>query len=100
MAAGDGAEKIVPREEAPVDVNSKSGPRVVFPPLNQNSNPPPASSVTTAAPPSATAPTGTMPNNEPRKIKTLSVKGDAADAGVPAGSRPPGRPTAARRSED
>ena len=36
MSAGDGTEKIVPREEAPVDVNAKSGPRVVFPPLNQN----------------------------------------------------------------
>ena len=45
MAAGDGAEKIVPREEAPVDVNAKSGPRVVFPPLNQNANPPSAASV-------------------------------------------------------
>src|SRR5438270_1930785 len=46
MAAGDGAEKIVPREEAPVDVNAKSGPRVVFPPLNQNSSPPSVASVT------------------------------------------------------
>ena len=34
MATGDGAERIVPREEAPVDVNARSGPRVVFPPLN------------------------------------------------------------------
>ena len=34
MATGDGTEKIVPREEAPVDVNAKAGPRVVFPPLN------------------------------------------------------------------
>ena len=25
MAAGDGTEKIVPREEAPVDVNAKAG---------------------------------------------------------------------------
>jgi len=33
MAAGDGAEKIVPREEAPVRRQRKSGPRVVFPPL-------------------------------------------------------------------
>src|SRR6202020_1375003 len=40
LAAGDGTEKIVPREEAPVDVNAKSAPRVVFPPLNQNANPP------------------------------------------------------------
>ncbi len=46
MVSGDGTEKIVPREEAPVDVNAKAGgPRVVFPPLNQNANPPPVASV-------------------------------------------------------
>ncbi len=46
MLPGDGGEKLVPREETPVDVNSRSGgPRVVFPPLNQNANPPPAASV-------------------------------------------------------
>ena len=85
MATGDGSEKIVPREEAPVDINAKSGgPRVVFPPLNQNANPPSVASVTPSAvpPPSAgAAPTnGTMPNNEPRKIRTLSVKGDQTDS--------------------
>ena len=78
---GDGGEKLVSREEAPVDVNSKSGPRVVFPPLNQNGSPPPVASVTTAAPPPATTANGTMPNSEPRKIKTLAVKGDAAENG-------------------
>src|SRR5260370_11600067 len=41
MAAGDGTEKIVPREEAPVDVNANSGPRRAFPPLLQNAHPPP-----------------------------------------------------------
>ncbi len=55
MATGDGAEKIVPREEAPVDVNARSGPRVVFPPLNQNGNPPSAASVAPGAPPPASA---------------------------------------------
>ncbi|MCJ9736432.1 SPOR domain-containing protein, partial [Bradyrhizobium sp. PRIMUS42] len=46
MVSGDGSEKIVPREEAPVDVNAKAGgPRVVFPPLNQNANPPSVASV-------------------------------------------------------
>jgi hypothetical protein len=79
MATGDGAEKIVPREEAPVDVNAKSGPRVVFPPLNPNSNPPSAASVAPGAPPPATAANGTIPNNEPRKIKTLTVRGDQPD---------------------
>jgi hypothetical protein len=93
MLSGDGGEKLVSREETPVDVNSRSGaPRVVFPPLNQNANPPPASSVSPSAP--MPAATGTMPNNEPRRIKTLAVKGDAADnGGIPAGaSAPPPKP--------
>ncbi len=87
MLPGDGGEKLVSREETPVDVNSRSGgPRVVFPPLNQNANPPPASSVSPSAPMPAAA-NGTMPNNEPRRIKTLAVKGDAAEnGGVPAGA--------------
>jgi hypothetical protein len=97
MLPSDGGEKIVSREETPVDVNSKSGVRMV--PLNQNANPPPLASVTTAPPPPTAAQTGTMPNNEPRKIKTLSVKGDAADAGVPAGAPPPAKPAAAARAQ-
>ena len=57
-AGGDGAEKIVPREETPVDVNARSGPRVVFPPLNQNANPPSVASVAPSAPlPPAAPPT-------------------------------------------
>lgn len=99
MVTGDGGEKIVSREEAPVDVNSRSGPRVVFPPLNQNGNPPPVSSVSTAAPPPSPAANGTLPNNEPRKIKTLAVKGDADNGGVPAGVAPPAtKPAPAART--
>jgi cell division septation protein DedD len=87
MTFGDGNEKIVPREETPVDVNARSGPRVVFPPLNQNANPPSPSSVVTSAPPSApAAANGVLPNNEPKRVRTLSVKGDAVDAGMPAGA--------------
>ena len=93
MLSGGGGEKLVSREETPIDVNSRSGgPRVVFPPLNQNANPPPASSVSPSAP-MATAANGTMPNNEPRRIRTLAVKGDPADnGGVPAGASAPPRP--------
>ena len=87
LAAGDGSERIVPREEAPVDVNAntKSGPRMVFPPLNQNANPPSVASVTPSAPPPApSGSNGNMPNSEPRKIKTFSVRGDQPDgASVP-----------------
>lgn len=84
MVSGDGTEKIVPREEAPVDVTAKAGgPRVVFPPLNQNANPPSVASVSpsTALPPSAS--NGTLPNNSPRPIRTVAVKGDQADGAVP-----------------
>ena len=94
MATGDGTEKIVPREEAPVDVNAKAGPRVVFPPLNQNGNPPSVASVAPGNPPPASAGNGTLPNNEPRKIRTLTVKGDQPD-----GSRAAGWRGAAGRSE-
>jgi hypothetical protein len=91
LAAGDGTEKIVPREEAPVDVNAntKPGPRMVFPPLNQNANPPSLASVAPSAPPPSNSANGTMPNNQPRPIKTFTVHGDQADAGMPAGAAPP-----------
>jgi hypothetical protein len=101
MVPGDGGEKLVSREETPVDVNSRSGgPRVVFPPLNQNGSPPPVASVSPGAPPPATAANGTMPNSEPRKIKTLAVKGDAAEnGGVPAAvGAPAAKPAAAPRT--
>ena len=97
MASGNGMEKLISREETPVDVTSNTGPRVVFPPLNQNANPPPVASVAPSAPSPMTT-SGTLPNNEPRRIRTLSVKGDAADAGVPASASPPPakQPPAAR----
>jgi len=89
LAAGDGTEKIVPREEAPVDVNAQAAPRMVFPPLNQNANPPTAASVAPSAPPPASAGNGTMPNNEPRKIRTFSVRGDQPDGAAAPGAQPP-----------
>jgi hypothetical protein len=89
---GDQGEKMVSREETPVDVNTRSvSPRVVFPPTNQSSAaPPPASTAAAAdamqmppvAPPDNPAmsggmpSSGTMPAGEPRRIKTLSVRGD------------------------
>jgi hypothetical protein len=88
LVSGAGAEKIVPREEAPMDVNARSGTRVVFPPLNQNTNPPSTASVAPSAP-LASASNGTLPNSEPRKIKTLAVRGDQPDgAAMPVTSAP------------
>ncbi|MDA9422173.1 SPOR domain-containing protein [Bradyrhizobium sp. CCBAU 53380] len=88
MVTGDGTEKIVPREEAPVDVNAKAGgPRVVFPPLNQNANPPSVASVSPSAIPSPSAgpvpSNGTLPSNSPRPIRTVAVKGDQTDSATP-----------------
>ncbi|WP_027550782.1 SPOR domain-containing protein [Bradyrhizobium sp. Cp5.3] len=98
MVSGDGAEKIVPREEAPVDLNAKSGgPRVVFPPLNQNANPPPVASVSPSTPPPPNAgqmaSNGTLPNNEPRRIRTLAVKGDQTDSTTPQTAAAAAKPT-------
>jgi hypothetical protein len=95
MPSGDGAEKLVPREEAPVDVNTRAaGPRVVFPPLNANNSPPSPASVSPSTMPPNVAPgapsNGTMPNSEPRKIRTLSVHGDQGDnAAAPVTAAPP-----------
>jgi hypothetical protein len=96
MATG-GAEKIVPREEAPVDVNA--GPRQVFPPLNQNANPPTAAIAPPAAkPPAAPAASGgapasgTLAGDEPRKIRTLAVKGDPADVAATPAPKPAAPP--------
>jgi hypothetical protein len=100
LASGDGTEKIVPREEAPVDINArdlntKSGPRVVFPPLNQNANPPAAASVAPGASPPPSANNGTLPNNEPRKIKTFTVSGDQANGtATPVNTQAPAAPSA------
>ena len=100
MPPGYGGEKLVSRDEASVDVNSRSGASlVVFPPLDQNSSPPPVASVSPTGPALATDANGTMPNNEPRKIKTLAVKGDAAEnGGIPAGAAAPAKPDPAARS--
>jgi hypothetical protein len=90
MATG-GAEKIVPREEAPVDVNA--GPRSVFPPPNQTANPPTAAIVPpTAKPPAAPTASGTLAGDEPRKIRTLAVKGDPADVAATPAPKPSATP--------
>src|SRR5882724_4750067 len=101
LTMGDGTEKLVPREEAPVDVNSRSvsgGPRVVFPQLGQNGNPPTPSSVSPTGGITGTAGggapgNGTLTSNEPRRIRTLSVKGDQPD-----GSAAPAPPPAGKQA--
>jgi hypothetical protein len=67
-----GGEKMVSREEQPVDVRdpTKAGARVSsssFPPVNPQ-----------AGPSSAGAPSGSL-GDEPRRVRTFTVKGDSLD---------------------
>lgn len=93
-------ERVVSREEQPVDVNAKTGPRVVFPPLTQNANPPSVTSASTAARPTgAGVGNGTLSGGEePRKIRTLSIRPDQA-ADVSAAAVAPAPAAAASRAQ-
>jgi SPOR domain len=81
----------VSREETPIDPGARSaGPRVVFPPLTPNGGSQLPSGVVPGAPPATTsAAAGTFSNNEPRQVRTFSVRGDQATAGTPAAAPPP-----------
>jgi len=70
--SGDGAERIVPREEEPIDVSSTSAnPRVVLPTSSQSANP-------TVTPPS-----------DARRVRTVVIQGPA-DGTAPQGAVPQG----------
>ena len=88
MAISDGTEKIVSREETPIDPGSvrPSGPRVVFPPLTQNGTAPLPASIVPGA---AGASNGTFTNNEPHQVRTVTVRQDTAVSGTPAAAAPP-----------
>jgi hypothetical protein len=94
---GAAPEKLVSREETPVNVqdNTKAGgPRVVFPPLNQNNNPPSTASVSPANKPMVG--NGSVQGDEPRKIRTFAVKGDQPDGtATPASRQAPAKLTGA-----
>ncbi len=81
-AAPGGQEQLLSREEQPVDINGRNPPRVVFPPLNTNANPPsPQSVATTTAASSqqrAGAPNGAL-GDEPKRVRTLSIRPDQPD---------------------
>jgi SPOR domain len=90
MAVGDGAEKMVSREETPIDPSTRPGPRVVFPPLTPNGSAPLPTSVVPGAPaPTSSAANGTFANNEPHAVRTVPVRGDQANSGTPAGATAP-----------
>lgn len=85
---GAQGERIVPREEAPLDVKTAAtnGPRVVFPPLTQQSAPNAAST----NPGQSNAMAGGV-SDEPKRIKTVSIRPDQAEQpkGVPAAATAP-----------
>jgi hypothetical protein len=92
-----GQERVLSREEQPIDI-SRNSPRVVFPPPNQNSSAATAvAAATQAAPPAAAQPaqpSGTL-NDEPKRVRTFAIRPDQPDT-VPSGTTPPQRPTQAR----
>ncbi len=86
IGQGGAAERVVSREEQPLDVNSKSGARVVLPQLNQAGSATPAAGTrVAAAPPAASA-----QSEEPRRVRTLSIRPDQAE---PAPAPAPAKPT-------
>jgi len=90
LLGNDGGEKMVSREETPMDLNTRGGnPRVVFPQTNQNGAMPAGAG---AAPMSQMAnANGILPNSDPRPIKTLSVTGGNQAAADPTAA-PPANP--------
>ena len=111
LGGGTGIEALVSREEQPVDPSrAGQGARVVLPQLNPNPNPPSVGSVSTTTRPNLPASSnGAIASEEPRKIKTFSIRPDQADqAAAPAGAKqaartPPAAPQprpATRSAED
>lgn len=104
LPAGQGSERLVSREEQPVDINAaagqpRSGPRIVFPPLTTNPTAPPQAD---AAPPVAPARPAAAPgpNNglgDARKVKVVAIRPDQPDAAAPPAAAPaPVPPPAAK----
>lgn len=88
-----GSERVVSREEQPLDVNGKPQPRVVFPPLTQNTNPPTVTSANTGTRPTgAGVGNGTLGGDEPRKIRTLAIRPDGSDTVAAPASAPAASP--------
>jgi hypothetical protein len=96
--AANAQERVLSREEQPIDINGRNAPRVVFPPLNQSGSPtPPAfAGVPQAAPPaSQQAPSNGALGDEPKRVRTMTIRPDQPDT-VPSGTAPAQRPTQAR----
>jgi hypothetical protein len=89
IGAPSGQEQLLSREEQPVDINGRNPPRVVFPPLNTNANPPSPQSVATttaSTPPRAGVSNGAL-GDEPRRVRTLSIRTDQPDTAPASGQQ-------------
>ena len=80
-----GPERVVSREEQPVDVNA-SAPRSAFPGVGQGS----------ASPQQASVPADDGGGDSPRKIRTVPIRGDQANGAPPAARPAPPAPAAVR----
>jgi hypothetical protein len=96
LASAGGTERLVPREETPVDVTSKTQgqPRIVFPPLTRNAAPATVAAASSGAPAQPAASAGP----EPRKIRTVAVRPDQpAGAAAATAANAPAAASAATR---
>ncbi|MBI5129756.1 MAG: SPOR domain-containing protein [Rhodopseudomonas palustris] len=99
LAAGNNIEALVSREEQPADPSrAGQGARVVLPQLNQNPNPPAVSTVAPGPKPNLPPPNnGTIAGEEPRRIKTFSIRPEQGDqAAAPVAVSAPATRQAAR----
>jgi hypothetical protein len=89
--AGAGPERVLSREEQPIDLNGRNAPRVVFP-GGPSTNPPAQVAAAAPTPPSANGAFG----DEPKRIRTQTIRSDQPDVVPQQGNQPPRAPTQAR----
>jgi hypothetical protein len=94
-ASGNGAERVLSREEQPIDINGRNAPRVVFPPTNVNPNPPTVTATAQQALPQQAAASNGALGDEPRRVPTVRIRPDQPDV-VPQQSNQQRPPTQAR----
>ncbi|MDQ8728813.1 SPOR domain-containing protein [Bradyrhizobium sp. LHD-71] len=102
--SANGQERVLSREEQPIDINGRHAPRVVFPPLNQGGSS--ALPTGTTAPTSSSAPTAQSQvasngalGDEPKRVRTFAIRPDQPDA-VPSqpAAQAQAQPTPAQRT--
>lgn len=93
--SASGQERVLSREEQPIDINGRNAPRVVFPPTNANPNPPTLAATTQQALPLQAAANGAL-GDEPRRVRTVPVRPDQPDVVPQQSNQPRPPPTQAR----